>query len=433
MRISVSPQNLDNSNNTNELSANPEKIGTESGQQFSLYSTLLELSKEKKMYFLKPQAYVHYIPPRLTKGKTWYISYYVKNPETGKMKRFRIKLNRFHNLKERMAAARGIMASVGEKLSLGWNPMIDDKAPKAYTSLFHAMDDFLATKGKELEPNSMRSYTSLVKILKDWLKRIGFNEETYASQFAKEHAVRFMADVDSDSRLSPRTYNNYLTFSHCLFEWMLSHGYVSANPFNGLHKKPKRLTKKNRRLIKDSELDAIFGFLKENNPEYLAICLLCYGCFIRPKEIALLKCEDIDLKRQVVHIKASIAKNDNDSFRTIPDELMPSLQRLDYSNPTWYLFGDHSMFDFTPGPKLVCSRKFAKYWDYIRKECDLPMEVQFYSLKDTGITNMLNSGVPINQVQKQADHSSVAVTAIYVGKTPEANSQLKAVDILNKK
>lgn len=95
--------------------------------------------------------------------------------------------------------------------------------------------------------------------------------------------------------------------------------------------------------------------------------------------------------------------------------------------------------DYIP-PKLVAgkvwyvsySRKFASYWSYvIRPSLGFPKELQFYSLKDTGITNMVNSGVPLTSVQQQADHSSLAITSIYIGKTERASEALKAVDIID--
>ena len=68
----------------------------------------------------------------------------------------------------------------------------------------------------------------------------------------------------------------------------------------------------------------------------------------------------------------------------------------------------------------------------MRPGCGFPMELQFYSLKDTGITNMVSSGVPLPSVQQQADHSSVAMTSIYVGKNrKKAEEDLKNVDILD--
>ena len=44
---------------------------------------------------------------------------------------------------------------------------------------------------------------------------------------------------------------------------------------------------------------------------------------------------------------------------------------------------------------------------------------------------MIGGGVPISFVQQQADHSSISMTAIYLGKADaRANSELKAVDIV---
>ena len=94
----------------------------------------------------------------------------------------------------------------------------------------------------------------------------------------------------------------------------------------------------------------------------------------------------------------------------------------------WYIH--YSVID----PQTRKLRRIRKKVNYIpsrerRNACSLPKEVKFYSLKDTGITNMLEHGVPINTVQKQADHSSVAMTAIYVGHGKGANKELRTADI----
>ena len=389
------------------------------------------MSERKKMLFFQPIPYTHYIPPRLTEGKEWYISYSVINPETKKMKRFRIKCNREHNLRERRKIAKTIIAGLSTRLAMGWSPFVETKAPKSYALLFNALDSFISIKEKETESNSMRSYRSFIKIFKNWLLKHNINEKNYCCAVTKDVTTCFMGDVEEN--VSPKTYNNYLNFFKGLFNWFEEKGYTVGNPFSEIHKKPKRLTKKTRRLLSDMELSVLIDYLKTENPEYLAICMLCYCCFMRPKEIALLKCGDIDLKKQVVHVAADIAKNDNTSYRTIPDNLLCVFKNLDLSKKDYFLFGQHPYYSFTPGNKRICSRKIAAYWgNNVRKACGFPMELQFYSLKDTGITNFLGDGVPISFVQQQADHSSVAVTAIYVGKKASANEELKKVNILPK-
>lgn len=395
---------------------------------------LQDFSKEKKMFFSLPKQYVDYKPPKLHRGKTsWYISYYVKHPDTGRFRLFRVKVNHIKPVRERIQAAKEIMADLQERLSLGWNPMLERVAPRASSPAFQVFDTYIRVKEKEMEAQSMHTYRSYVRIFKQWLQGVGFSEQTLICSINESVARRFMAFLEEEKGVAPRTYNGYLSFLVTFFDWMQDKGYVQDNVFQRIQRKPKRLMKKKRRMLTDAELGKLYAFLDETNPEYLAVCLLCYCCFMRPKEIALLKCQDIDVRKQLVHVRPEIAKNDNESFRTIPDAMMPVIRRLDLTNPGMFLFGAHpgEGGNFTPGWKPTAKKKFSDYWaGTVRDACGFPMDVQFYSQKDTGITNMLGEGTAINLVQQQADHSSVAMTAIYVGHTGTASDELKKSSIL---
>lgn len=435
-RVSISPQKNHNAKWLNELepfdASKRDKNGTSFSPDFSsdqtLFDFLRELSERKKMSFLQPIPHVQYRCCTLTEGKVWYISFYVTHPATGKLRRIRMKFNRESNLRKRRKEAKEVMEAINVRLALGWNPLKEETVPKGYSTLKDALDRFLTVKGKESEPNTMRSYKSFVKTFSEWMKKQGNPvDSAYASSVTKGTALSFMSDMEEG--LSAKTYNNYLAFFRTLFTWLCSKGYADSNPFDGMTKKAKKLTKKHRRILTNSELSTLVAYLSGKNKEYLAMCMICYACLIRPKELAMLKCKDIDIEKQLIHVSPEIAKNDNDSYRTIPDGLLPLLGRLDYSHPDWYLFGQNNGGgDFRPSKKMICSRKIAQWWNHdIRPACNFGMDIQFYSLKDTGITNMLTEGIPINIVQQQADHSSVAMTAIYVGKTAEADNVLKEV------
>ena len=386
------------------------------------------------MLFSLPHAHLDYVPPKLHRGKTsWYISYYVKNPATGKLKLFRVKVNRYHNQKERIQAAKEIMAGLQERLALGWNPMVSKAAPMATVPAFQVFDTYLRVKSKEMEKQSYATYASYVRIFRGWLESQGCTGTTPISSITEGTARKYMNYLETEKSVSPRSYNNYLSFMVTFMDWMKDKGYIQENVFTGIKRKPRRLMAKKRRMLTDEELGTLFTWLQENNPEYLAVCLLCYCCFMRPKEIALLRCSDIDLERQVIHVAADVAKNGNESFRTIPSAIVPMLQQLDLSSPALYLFGRHDgeAGNFAPGPVPVSEKKFADFWKWcVRKGCGFGLELQLYSLKDTGITRMLGEKVPISFVQQQADHQSVAMTAIYVGKSPVATDILKGVNIL---
>lgn len=417
----------------NNLQEFDENSRVTSGSRFflgdSLFQALEEFSKEKKMLFSLPHAYIDYVPPKLHKGKTgWYISYYVRNPETDKLKLFRVKVNQFKGT-ERLQAARSIMAGLQERLAMGWNPIVERVAPLATTPAFEVFDRYERIKAKEMEKQSLATYLSYIRVFRTFLLGIGFLPSSSILSIGQDTARRYMDFLESERGVSPRSYNNYLSFQVTFFDWMKDKGYVSVNPFQDIKRKPKRLMAKKRRMLTDDELLTLFKWLQENNPEYLAVCLLCYCCFMRPKEIALLRCCDIDLRKQLVHVRAEIAKNDKESFRTIPDAMMPVMRQLDLSHRDWFLFGDHPgvRSDFRPARAAGAKKRFSDYWaGTVREACGFGMEVQFYSQKDTGITNMLGEGVAINLVQQQADHSSVAMTALYVGHKATAQEELKA-------
>ncbi len=430
-RVPLSPQKSSNSLKYNDLEDFPLKNGAQTSQQQSLYDALEALCKEKKMSIFKPTPFSDYIPARLCEGKEWVIVWYVKNPLTGKMVRYRKKVNRIKQISKRRAAAKVLVAGINERLALGWNPEVAAVAPRATTKLNDALDLFLKVKSKESESNSMRSYNSFVSTFRSWMKSAGMPDDVYVCSITSDVAMRLMDDIESRANIGARTYNNYLCFFKLLFNWMIERDYISENPFDKIHRKPKKLTKKKRRVMTDGELNTLFEYLGRTNRNYLCMTLLCYCCFLRPKEIVSLKCADIDLIRQTVHIKEDVAKNDNDSYRTIPDVIVPILRELDLSNGSLFLFGGLGNYEFAPSDRQVCSRKLAKYWDcYVRPACKFGQDLQFYGLKDSGVTKMLTEKIPINLVQKQADHSSVAMTAIYVGALPEASAELKKVNIL---
>lgn len=369
-----------------------------------------------------------YLPPTLTEGKEWYITYHAFYPVTGKMKRVRIKLNRIKSLGDRRVFAKRLISDINHKLVNGWNPFIEKETTKSFRELFSALDTYLNVRKKEAEANSYRSYKSYVRYLKDYIIKNNYSREIYVNQFDVSIASKIMLQIKQNPRYCFRTYNNYLQAFTSIFNWLCEFGYITDNPFSKIKRIPKRLIKKKRRALTELERTQLKNLLILENSNYFVMCLLCYYCFMRPKEISLLKVKDVDIENQLIYISEDIAKNDNSSVRTIPDVMIGYIKNLDFNCPRdYYLFSFDHGHNFVPGAKLAESREIARYWnDFVRFKLKWPMELQFYSLKDTGITNMLADGVAANFVQGQADHSSLLMTSIYAEKkTAKSQEQIR--------
>lgn len=65
-----------------------------------------------------------------------------------------------------------------------------------------------------------------------------------------------------------------------------------------------------------------------------------------------------------------------------------------------------------PNSAMLSEDYLRKYWIKIRKKLNLPEEMQLYSLRDTGIFDMLKSGIDDLSVMQHADHHSLEMTTI---------------------
>ena len=74
-----------------------------------------------------------------------------------------------------------------------------------------------------------------------------------------------------------------------------------------------------------------------------------------------------------------------------------------------YLFGPR----YAPGTKQIRYQNFREDWSRMREELHLPKQMQLYSLRDTGINEMLKSGIDPLSVMQHADHHDLSITTRY--------------------
>ena len=147
-----------------------------------------------------------------------------------------------------------------------------------------------------------------------------------------------------------------------------------------------------------------------NNPAFLVVCELVYTSLIRPKEVAMIKIEDIFLDKNYIFIKGENAKTHYARFSSLSPELVTRISAMvKGAAPSWYLIGD----GYRPGPKRIADKRFTKDWIMLRNTLKLPQEMQLYSLRDTGINEMLKSGIDPLTVMQHADHHDLSMTTRY--------------------
>ena len=361
---------------------------------------------------------VNYLPATLKTNKSgWLIEYYVENPQTQELSRKRIKLqrllSRYSSKTEAKKHINNIIVALNMKLSTGWNPYFQGEDSRMYTPIQKVLEQYREEVAREHRKSTAESYISFSKIFEDWIKRNSPN--IYSSMISHSMIVRFMDDVQKErggrrgGEISPRTYNNYIKNGGAFFSWMISKCYCKENHFQKI--KTKKVTEKKRVLIPSEKRVQIQQYLVEKNPGYLAFLELIYGALLRPKEILMLKVGDVSFKEKTITVRAEVSKNGKQRVVPMTKEIEHILFRMNpYEYPSeFFLFSKEQR----PGREQMVPKYYRKFWDKLRKEFNLPLEMQQYSLRDTGITEMLKNGLDPLSVKQLADHYSLSMTTIY--------------------
>lgn len=352
--------------------------------------------------------YIDYVPAQVADGKITRVFYYAKNPLSGKLERVVVKCNRVRRKAERLKYARTVADNINSRLREGWNPFVDRIAAGEYTVLSEGITQFVNEKSRELRKDSVRSYRSLCDAFLGWLKGQGC-EGGYICMFTEVFARRYMDWVAANPAVGSRTYNTYLKFQRTLFNWFIERHYATENPFQNI--KVKRVDEKRREALPVEVKEQIRAYVERHGMrEWDVVMQLCYRCFIRPKEIMMLRVEDVDTDGWLLTVPAGVAKNHRQRVVAIPEDLRPFFGRLEGLPKTYYIFST----GYRPGRVLKDTRDVGKTWNEMRRELGFEKCYTFYSLKDTGITEMLEAGVPAKLVKELADHHSLEMTERYM-------------------
>ncbi|HEA19934.1 hypothetical protein LCGC14_0502660 [marine sediment metagenome] len=375
--------------------------------------------------------FIDYIPAELRENRTWEIVYYVKNPFTEELERKRNRVRPLKNITERRKMAKRMIAAINSRLEKGWNPFFQNKGTKELAKLADAARIFISRSKQEHDDgnfsyDTFKTYRSQINLLIEYLNIVLRDPEIMCYKFDSEFVGNYLDYVRYEKGTSARTRDNYLGFLGTFSNFLILKKYITANPtelFGKINKKTKK-----RILIAPKLLDSIFDYWKKKNAAYMTLSMACYYCLVRRTEITKLKVGNVSLINSTIWIDATDSKNRKSNHVTIPDALLPVLAyHIRTANNTDYLF---STDNFKPGKNRLHPDRITKNWSSMRQAMKLESNIHWYSLKDTGITDLLRAGVPLIAVRDQARHHSSIQTDLYTPREMrQANQHIKSANI----
>ena len=360
-----------------------------------------------------------YTMPQLTTGKCyWYISFYAFDPQVQQLRRKRIRISpKFKKVSERKQYANDLLERIGMELRQGWNPWINFSSPEQYSTWQDVCSDYrnwiAKCKAEALmREKTWKGYTSFLDNFCQWndsQKQPIF----YAYQFDAKLLTRFVDYLWLDKGLSVRTRDNYVMWLRTFGKWLVGHSYVETDPSASLQCIGGKIkSNKNRTVIPPDAMQKLKEYCQANNKHFLLACYILYYCLIRPNEMTYIQLHHISIERGTIYIPDYSSKNGKGANVTLPDtvvKLMIELNIFSHQSDS-YLFSD----GLRPGNTRRSPKIFTDYWShYVRKALKFPPEWKFYSLKDTGITDLIRENTDLLSVRNQARHHSLLMTDIY--------------------
>lgn len=145
-----------------------------------------------------------------------------------------------------------------------------------------------------------------------------------------------------------------------------------------------------------------------------------YGCGLRREEARLLRVDDIDGGRGLVHIRGKGAK---DRWVPLPAALLTQLREFwkTHRSQPW-LFPSRS---FAPGPRPLSRRAVQNAFAAARARCALAKHPKIHTLRHCYGTHLLEAGVNLRLIQANLGHNSPKTTALYTHLTEPALATLR--------
>ena len=372
---------------------------------------------------IKSHAFIDFIPAELRVNKDWLIVYYAKNPVNGKLERQRLRVPSIKSKTERLRHAKKIVLEINRKLAEDWSPFMEESG-KNFRSFIDLVGDFRKHVEKLYQDgiyrdDTKRSYNSNCNLLELFVSTK--NHIRFGIEINRAFCSKYLDWIYTFRESSPRTRNNHLIFIKLFCSYLVDKGVLAENPTFSI--KPMKLPSKVRIVFDTAIKLKISKYVNGLGSGFNVACQTLYFCFIRNSELRKLKVCMIDIKQGIINVPKEISKNRKDCSVTIPNQFLEVLaNHIKVSNPSDYVFSSNN---FYAGKIQMPVRKIANVWDKLRIDLDLDNKYQFYSYKDTGITDLLNDGVPALKVRDQARHGDLRVTEIYTQRTNIAEETIK--------
>lgn len=357
----------------------------------------------------------------------WYV--YIYNNETQKIiKKIAKGINNHVDYASRMAASEALKSILELKLKEGIN--IDSSSKQKLKSLkvCDALDFGLEKKEASLKKKSHGSYGGTVNFFKKAIIELKF-QNIMIADFERFHVKSVMDHIQKERKWTGKEYNKNLGYIKSIFSELVEWEYIKSNIIRDIRPKKEEKTEGYVQAT-NKQHKLIYGHLKKIDYNFYLFCSIEYYLGIRPNEILLLKCGDINLEIEVIRILSEDAKDGSYRYVPIFEPILKMLKKLNLSNKDHYLIGRPKSYGcrffkneyFCPNPYPIKRDTATRKWkEYVID--GLGINIKCYSFKHKGANDKLKAGMDLKTIAAVFGHSDEKMTEIYANHIDEIRFQ----------
>lgn len=340
-----------------------------------------------------------------TRGKRWYLEYYIK--ENGKRIRQRryFGINRIKDKKLRFQAFQQYREEIISELRAGKLPKkkseiaFEDVSSKTITEF---ITQIISEKKQYQKFSANKSTATHLKHFSKWLITQGMGK-TVAAGITKNHIAKYRNSLMRGR--ANRTVNNYMIDISALFNYLKTQyeDVITKNPCEGISFLPVR--SETNVAYTDEQVIKLRDWLEKNEPETLLFTRFIVYCFMRINETLNIRCGDIDLKNKRILCSAENQKTGQRMYKIIDDLFLPELEEMQlHKYPK-----DYYLFTLTgrPGPKPVSENYFRRRFKKAKQYFKFDKNYTMYGLRHTFVCQLLQNKAEWTAVMNRTGHTDM--------------------------
>ena len=165
------------------------------------------------------------------------------------------------------------------------------------------------------------------------------------------------------------------------------------------------------------EVRRLFGAV--SNVKHRTLLMLAYAGGLRVGEVVRLRNEDIDMDRNMIHIRRG--KGRKDRYTLLGDAARTAVRDYwrEYVPREW-------LFEGEAGGRPLSERTAQEIFEHAVRRAGIEKHVTFHSLRHSFATHLLESGVDLRYIQELLGHHSSKTTEIYTHVSQRKMAEIKS-------